>query len=127
MAKPGSTGLRRILNATSFSFAGLAAAWRSEASFRQELLLAIVLIPAGLWLGRSAVERALLVGSCLLVLAVELLNSALEAAVDRIGEERHPLAGRAKDLGSAAVFVSLVLVLVVWSLIGWERFAGAAA
>ena len=124
MAKPGNTGLRRILNATSFSLAGLTAAWRTEAAFRQELLLAIVLVPAGLWLGRSAVERALLVGSCLLVLAVELLNSALEAAVDRIGLEPHPLSGRAKDLGSAAVFVSLVLVLVVWSLIAWERFGG---
>lgn len=124
MAKPGNTGLRRIIAATSFSLAGLTAAWRSEAAFRQELLLAIVLVPAGLWLGRSAVERALLVGSCLLVLAVELLNSALEAAVDRIGLEPHPLSGRAKDLGSAAVFVSLVLVLVVWSLIAWERFGG---
>jgi diacylglycerol kinase (ATP) len=124
VAKPGNTGLRRILNATSFSLAGLTAAWRTEAAFRQELLLAIVLVPAGLWLGRSAVERALLVGSCLLVLAVELLNSALEAAVDRIGLEPHPLSGRAKDLGSAAVFVSLVLVLVVWSLIAWERFGG---
>jgi diacylglycerol kinase (ATP) len=124
VAKPGNTGLRRILNATSFSLAGLTAAWRTEAAFRQELLLAIVLVPAGLWLGRSAVERALLVGSCLLALAVELLNSALEAAVDRIGLEPHPLSGRAKDLGSAAVFVSLVLVLVVWSLIAWERFGG---
>jgi diacylglycerol kinase (ATP) len=127
VAKPGNTGLRRIIAATSFSLAGLTAAWRSEAAFRQELLLAIVLVPAGLWLGRNAVERALLVGSCLLVLAVELLNSALEAAVDRIGDEPHPLSGRAKDLGSAAVFVSLLLVLVIWSLIGWERFAGAQA
>jgi diacylglycerol kinase (ATP) len=114
--------LRRIVNATSYSLAGLAAAWRSEAAFRQELLLAVVLVPAGLWLGRTAVERALLVGSCLVVLAVELLNSGLEAAVDRIGEEQHPLSGRAKDLGSAAVFVSLMLVLVIWSLIAWERF-----
>ena len=126
MDKHGKTGLRRIVAATSFSLAGLTAAWRSEAAFRQELLLAIVLVPAGLWLGRTAVERALLVGSCLLVLAVELLNSGLEAAIDRIGEEPHPLSGRAKDLGSAAVFVSLVLVLVIWSLIAWERFAGAA-
>lgn len=126
MNKQSNTGLRRILNATSYSVAGLAAAWRSEAAFRQELLLAVVLVPTGLWLGRTAVERALLVGSCLLVLAVELLNSALEAAVDRIGEEQHPLSGRAKDLGSAAVLVSLVLVLVVWSLIAWERFGPGA-
>ena len=74
MGKSGNTGLRRIVNATSYSLAGLVAAWRSEAAFRQELLLAVVLVPAGLWLGRTAVERALLVGSCLLVLAVELLN-----------------------------------------------------
>jgi diacylglycerol kinase (ATP) len=126
MSKQGNTGLRRIVNATSYSLAGLAAAWRAEASFRQELLLAVVLVPAGLWLGRTAVERALLVGSCLLVLAVELLNSALEAAVDRIGDERHPLSGRAKDLGSAAVFVTLIIVLVVWSLIAWERFGASA-
>lgn len=124
MARRGNTGLRRILDAASVSFAGLTAAWRGETAFRQELLLAIVLVPAGFWLGRSGVERALLVGSCLLVLAVELLNSGLEAAVDRIGDEPHPLSGRAKDLGSAAVFVSLMLVLVIWSLIAWERFVG---
>ena len=122
-----NASLRRIVNATSYSLAGLAAAWRNEASFRQELILAIVLVPAGFWLGRTAVERALLVGSCLLVLAVELLNSGLEAAVDRIGSEPHPLSGRAKDLGSAAVLVSLLLVLVIWSLIAWERFGSSAA
>jgi diacylglycerol kinase (ATP) len=122
MGKPGNTGLRRIVNATFFSFAGFAAAWRNESSFRQELLLTVVLVPAGLWLGTNAVERALLVGSCLLVLAVELLNSALEAVVDRISGEHHPLSGRAKDLGSAAVFVSLTVVVVTWGLIAWERF-----
>ena len=127
MGKPGNTGLRRIVNATFFSFAGLAAAWRNESAFRQELLLCVVLVPAGLWLGRTAVERALLVGSCLLVLIVELLNSGLESVVDRIGEEPHALSGRAKDLGSAAVFVALVLTLVVWSLIAWERFATSTA
>ena len=122
MGKPGNTGLRRIVNATSYSFAGLRTAWRDEAAFRQELLLAAVLVPAGLWLGRTAVERALLVGSCLLVLIVELLNTGIENVVDRVGQEPHPLSGRAKDLGSAAVFMSLVLVLVVWGLIAWARF-----
>ena len=122
MGKPGNVGLRRIVNATLFSLAGLRAAWQHEAAFRQELMLAVVLIPAGIWLGRTAVERSLLIGSCLLVLIVELLNSAIEAIVDRVGLEPHPLSGRAKDLGSAAVFVSLALVLVVWGLIAWSRF-----
>lgn len=125
MGKPGNVGLRRIVNATLFSLAGLRAAWQHEAAFRQELMLAVVLIPAGIWLGRTAVERSLLIGSCLLVLIVELLNSAIEAIVDRVGLEPHPLSGRAKDLGSAAVFVSLALVLVVWSLIAWSRFGPA--
>ena len=128
MGKPGNTGLKRIWNATFYSLAGLRAAWRGESAFRQESLLCVVLIPAAFWLGTTAVERSLLVGSCLLVLIVELLNSGIEAAVDRIGSEHHDLSGRAKDLGSAAVFLSLALVLVVWALIAWERFvAGAAA
>ena len=127
MGKPGNTGLRRIVNATFFSIAGLSAAWRSESAFRQELVLCVVLVPAGLWLGQNAVERALLVGTCLLVLVVELLNSGIEAVVDRVGEELHPLSGRAKDFGSAAVFVALGLTLIVWSLILWERFGQSAA
>jgi diacylglycerol kinase (ATP) len=122
MGKPGNTGIRRIVNATSFSMAGLKTAWRNEAAFRQECALAVVLIPLGFWLGRTAVERSLLVGACLIVLIVELLNTAVEAVVDRIGSEHHELSGHAKDLGSAAVFVSLALTLVVWVLIGWERF-----
>lgn len=122
MGKPGNTGLRRIVNATFFSLAGLRAAWLHESAFRQETLLCAVLIPTAFWLGQTAVERSLLIGSCLLVLIVELLNSGVEAVVDRVGEEQHRLSGRAKDLGSAAVFVSLALVLVVWSLIAWSRF-----
>lgn len=122
MGKPGNTGLRRIINATFYSMAGFRTAWRDEAAFRQELLLCVVLIPAAFWLGRTAVERSLLVGSCLVVLIVELLNSGIENVVDRFGEERHRLSGQAKDLGSAAVFTSLVLTLVIWSLIAWERF-----
>ena len=122
MGKPGNTGLRRIVNATFFSFAGLKTAWQSEAAFRQECVLAVVLIPAGVWLGQNAVERALLIGSCLLVLIVELLNTAVEYVVDRVGLDHHRLSGQAKDVGSAAVFLSLTLTLVVWALIGWERF-----
>lgn len=127
MGKPGgNTGLRRIVNATFFSMAGLRAAWREEAAFRQEALLCVVLVPTGVWLGQTAVERALLIGSCLIVLIVELLNSGLEAVVDRIGTEHHRLSGQAKDLGSAAVLLSLLLVLVVWGLIAWARFAPSA-
>jgi len=122
MGKPGATGLTRIVNATGYSFKGLAAALRHESAFRQELALCVVLVPVAAWLGRDAVEWSLLVGSLLLVLIVELLNSAVEAVVDRIGNERHELAGRAKDLGSAAVFVSLVNVLVIWGLVAWDRF-----
>jgi len=126
MAKAGNTGIRRVVNATFFSLAGLRTAWRSEAAFRQECALAIVLIPLGVWLGGNAVERVLLIGSCLLVLIVELLNTAVEFVVDRVGTDHHELSGRAKDLGSAAVFVSLALVLVTWGLIGWQRLAAAS-
>lgn len=117
-----STGMRRIVNAAFFSLAGLRTAWKSEAAFRQEVGLCVVLVPAALWLGRSALERALLIGVCLLVLVVELLNTAIELVVDRVGTDHHALSGKAKDVGSAAVFVSLVLTLVVWGLIAWERF-----
>ena len=125
MGKPGNTGLRRIVNATFFSLAGLRDAWRDESAFRQELLLCLVLIPTGVWLGRTAVERALLIGSCMIVLIVELLNSGIEAVVVRVGAEHHRLSGQAKDLGSAAVFLSLLLVLVIWGLIAWQRFGAS--
>ena len=115
--------MRRLVDATYFSIAGLRAAWRNEAAFRQECLLVLVLTPAAFWLGQTAVERSLLVGTAWLVLIVELLNSAVEAAVDRVGTDHHTLAGRAKDLGSAAVFVSLALTGFVWILIAWARFA----
>lgn len=120
-----NTGVKRIVNATFFSVAGLRAAWRNEAAFRQECLLALVLTPTALWLGQTAAERALLIATVWLVLIVELLNSAVEAVVDRVGTDHHKLSGRAKDLGSAGVFVSLLLTLVVWVLIGWERFGPA--
>jgi diacylglycerol kinase (ATP) len=123
MTYPKRSGVERIVRATGFSMAGLHAAWRNEAAFRQECVLAMVLVPAAFWLGRTATEVALLAGSCLLVLIVELLNSAVESTVDRVGTDHHRLSGRAKDLGSAAVFVSLLLTLLVWSLIAWDRFA----
>lgn len=122
MGKPGNTGIGRILRATQFSAQGIAAAWKNEAAFRQELLLVIVLLPAALWLGQTALERAVLIVTLLIVLIVELINSAIEAAIDRHGEEQHELSGRAKDMGSAAVFGSLLLVVVVWGLIAAERF-----
>jgi diacylglycerol kinase (ATP) len=122
LAKPGNTGIGRVLRATKFSAQGLSAAWKNEAAFRQELLLVVVLLPVGLWLGQTALERAVLIGCLLLVLVVELINSAIEAAIDRHGDEHHELSGRAKDMGSAAVFISLVLVAVVWGLIAAERF-----
>ena len=113
----GKTGLQRLVNATRYSIAGLAAAARHEDAFRQELMLAAVLVPLGLWLGESGVERALLVGSVLLVLVVELLNSAVEATVDRVSLDDHSLAKRAKDLGSAAVMLALVNTAAVWLLV----------
>lgn len=115
-------GWARIWRATRYSAQGLRAAFTGEEAFRQELLIVALMTPVGLWLGRSAVERALLVGTLLLTLIVELLNSAVEAAVDRIGLDRHPLSGRAKDLGSAAVFVALLLTGMVWLLIVGARW-----
>ena len=117
--KPGYTGLKRIVHATRFSLQGLAACWRHESAFRQEAMLAAVLMPLGLWLGADGVERALLAATPLLVVVVELLNTAVEAVVDRLGEAAHPLSGRAKDVGSAAVLVSLVLTAAVWALVLW--------
>lgn len=122
MGKPGNTGIRRIIRATRFSAQGFAQAWKHEAAFRQELALAAVLTPAAFWLGQTALERAALLSVLLLMLIVELLNSAIEAAIDRHGDEQHELSGRAKDLGSAAVFVVLVLVGVVWASVAWNRF-----
>jgi diacylglycerol kinase (ATP) len=115
-------GLARIARATGYSFKGLRAAFANEEAFRQELLIVVILSPLALWLGRTAVERALLIGSLLLLLIVELLNSAVEAAIDRIGLERHELSGRAKDMGSAAVFVALVLTGVVWLFVAAGRW-----
>jgi diacylglycerol kinase (ATP) len=110
-------GILRVMRALGASANGLVGAFREEAAFRQELALAALVIPLALRLGHSGVERALLIAPMLLVLIVELLNSAIEATVDRIGFERHQLAGLAKDIGSAAVFVSFVLLVAVWLLV----------
>ena len=112
-----STGPVRLSRAFGSTFRGFAAAWREEEAFRQECLLAAVVVPIGLWLGANGVERALLVGPMFLVLAIELVNSAVEATVDRIGLERHPLSAIAKELGSAAVFVAFALLALNWILV----------
>lgn len=114
-AKP--QGLRRLLLAFGNSFKGFVGAYREEAAFRQELALAIVVIPAAIWLGQTGVERALLIAPMLLILIVELLNSAVETAIDRIGPEHHELSGLAKDIGSAAVLTAFLLLVAVWALI----------
>jgi diacylglycerol kinase (ATP) len=111
------TGLTRVMRAFGYSAQGFRYAWRGEAAFRQEFCLAVAVVPTGFYLGRSGVERALLVWPMLQILVVELLNSALEAVVDRSGLERHPLAGMAKDMGSAAVLLSFALLGTVWVLI----------
>jgi len=113
----GQTGLRRIWNAFNYSLSGLRAAYRNEDAFRQECLLAAVMIPLALLLPVPTLGKVLMTGSVLLVLIVELLNSAVEAAVDRISLDRHRLSKRAKDIGSAAVLIALINVLVTWSLV----------
>ena len=117
MPKPAKSGITRVVHATGYTWAGLQAAFKHEAAFRQELFLCIALAPVAFLVAHSGVERALLLGSLLLVLMIELLNSAVEAVVDRISDEHHELAGRAKDIGSAAVFVSLLNVVVIWALV----------
>ena len=112
----------RILKAAIWSLQGLRSAWLHESSFRLEVYLFLVMAPLGWWLGASGVERALLIGSCLLVLSIELLNSSIEAVIERYGPEFHELAGRAKDMGSAAVFVLMVNVALVWGLIVGGRY-----
>jgi diacylglycerol kinase (ATP) len=115
-------GPSRILSATKWSMQGLRAAWLHESSFRLEVYLFVVLAPIGWWLGDTGVERALLIGSMLLVLSIELLNSAVEAVIERYGPEHHELAGRAKDMGSAAVFVLMLNVLLVWGAVLGSRY-----
>jgi len=117
MAHSGNTGITRIARAAAYSWQGLKAAYRCEEAFRQETWICLILLPLGLYLGADGVEKALLVASVLLLPLVEILNSALEAVVDRIGSERHELAGRAKDMGSAAVALAIAIAIAVWALV----------
>lgn len=114
MAKTGATGFTRIINAAGYSWLGFKAAYKHEAAFRQELWLCIVLAPVALYFGQSSAEKAILIASLVFILLIEILNSALETVVDRFGDEIHPLAGRAKDMGSAAVFLAFIIVGLIW-------------
>ncbi|MEJ7746270.1 MAG: diacylglycerol kinase [Luteimonas sp.] len=114
----------RIFKAAIWSLQGLRAAWLHESSFRLEVYLFVILAPLGWWLGENGIERALLIGSMLLVLSIELLNSAVEAVIERFGDEHHEISGRAKDMGSAAVFVLMLNVMLVWACIAGPRLFG---
>jgi diacylglycerol kinase (ATP) len=119
------TGVQRIVHATGYSIAGLSAAWRHESAFRQECALAVLMLPAAWWVGRNWIEIALLAGSVMGVLIVELLNSAIETVVDRVSSELHPLSKRAKDIGSAAVMLSIVTCAALWCAALWQRWVSA--
>ncbi|HEY8940581.1 MAG TPA: diacylglycerol kinase [Cellvibrio sp.] len=124
MGKPGKTGIARVIDAFGYSMKGFAASWKYEAAFRQEVALAVILIPTAFWLAQSHIELILLISSVFWVLMAELANSSVEAVVDRTGTERHELSGRAKDIGSALVFLSLTLLVVVWAIVAINRFWG---
>ena len=115
-------GIRRLIKAFWYSLAGFQAAWKNEDSFRQEVILAIFVIPLGLWLGITWTQKALLISVYLIIPLIELINTAIESLVDRMGPEHHPLSGRAKDLGSAAVFLSICITIIVWGIIAYGRF-----
>lgn len=117
MAKPGKTGISRIIAATGYSWLGLKAAWKHEAAFRQELMLALVGIPIAFYLATNKFELLWLILPLFLLVMAELINSAIEAAIDRISDEHHELSGRAKDIGSAIVFVALCLLAAIWTVI----------
>jgi diacylglycerol kinase (ATP) len=117
MANQNAKGIKRLINACIFSVAGFKATWTHEEAFRQEVIIFVVSTPIALWLGETTIEKLLLIGSVVLLMLVELLNSAVEAVVDRVGFEHHELSGRAKDIGSAAVMMSLAWVAVTWTLI----------
>lgn len=122
--KPGKSGIARLVDATRYSFRGLGAAFRNEAAFRQELLLVAVLLAASFRLQSGLVEWLVLVLPLFILLIVELVNSAIEATIDRIGSERHELSGRAKDLGSAAVFIALLMIATAWGAVIWSHYHG---
>lgn len=117
MTNGSNTGLLRIIKATGYSWKGVCAAYRHEAAFRQEIWLCSVMIPLGLYLGDNGIAKALLVSSVMLLPLTEILNSAMEAMVDRLGEEQHELSGRAKDMASAAVAMAIIITIVVWILV----------
>ncbi|GAA4357966.1 diacylglycerol kinase [Kangiella marina] len=120
--KPGKTGITRIIHACHYSWLGLKAAWRHEAAFRQEVVVALLLIPLAFLVGQTAVQIAVMAMSVLLVILIELINSAIEAVVDRFGGEHHKLSGRAKDIGSAAVAVAILNLLIVWGVILFKNY-----
>lgn len=120
----GKQGLTRLINALGYSLDGIAAAWKNEAAFREEVLLAAIAIPLAFYFGRSGVERALLVGSIVFILIVEILNSAVEAVVNKASPEKHDLAKRAKDMGSAAVLFSLINAALIWACVLWPMGRG---
>ena len=122
MADHPTFGITRILNAVKFSWFGIKATWKSEAAFREEILIGIILFPAAFWLGETLTQVAILIIPLFIVLIVELLNTGIEHAIDRFGEEQHELSGLAKDAGSAAVFLSNMMTLSVWTLIALDRF-----
>jgi diacylglycerol kinase (ATP) len=117
----GNTGIKRIVLAAGYSAQGLKAAFVNEAAFRQEVVLAVILIPLACWFDITMIERVLMIAAVFLVLIVELLNSAIEAVVDRIGPEKHELSGRAKDIGSAAVLLALLLTIYIWGEVLWPK------
>ena len=117
MSRNDTGPLQHVINATRYSFQGLRHAWVNEAAFRYEIYVLAVALPAAWLLGKGAVERALMIGSVLLVVVVELINSAIETTVDRVSKDQHELSGRAKDMGSAAVFISIVLAAIVWLIL----------
>lgn len=124
MTKPGKTGIARLIAATGYSMQGLRAAWKYEEAFRIEATLSCICIPLAFWIGHDLTHKLLLVTACAIVILAELFNSAIEAAIDRFGSEMHPLSGQAKDIGSAGVFTSLLLFLIVWLPSLWQRFIG---
>ena len=120
--KPGKTGFSRLIDATRYSMQGFKAAWKNEAAFRQELVAVVILLPVAFFIARDIIQFLLLIVPLLILLIAELVNSALEAVVDRIGDEPHELSGRAKDMGSATVFIALLLAFICWLLIVMENY-----
>lgn len=122
MVKPGYTGIQRVIKATKYSWQGFRAAWKNESAFRQECIIGLIMLPCAFIIGQTMLQVAVLICVLGIVLITELLNSAIEAVVDRVGPEYHDLAGRAKDMASAAVFVSLTMVVIVWTLVAINNF-----